>query len=181
MGTLEDVCRNKYEGPPLPPDETVLYQITCGLNYIHSIPLVHRDIKPVNILISSNPVIIKISDFGLSKPTSDRGTYTVSEIQGTINWIAPECFTSQNTEGKRGSVKSDIFSTGCVFFYFVTRGIHPFGEDLFIMTNIRLNNPVNLTSETILKKNIFSLKCNCFLIYFQCYSVTERSFCVQFG
>ena len=159
-GTLGDVCDNKYRGPELPSDETVLYQIACGLDFIHSKKLVHRDIKPENILISlTDPVMVKISDFGLSKPTNSRGTFTISGIRGTLNWIAPECFTSQNLTGKRGSVKSDIFSTGCVFFYFVTRGTHPFGENLFIMTNIRLDNPVNLSSNLILKKKTtFSLK-----------------------
>ena len=154
-GTLKDVCDKNYRGPvlpALPPDENVLYQIACGLNYIHSKKLVHRDIKPENILISlTDPVRMKIADFGLSKHTSDRGTFAVSGIRGTRDWIAPECFPPQNSEeeiGKRGSVKSDIFSTGCVFFYFVTRGIHLFGEgDLTIMANILKKDPVNLTSE----------------------------------
>ena len=183
-GTLGDVCDNKYRGPELPSDETVLYQIACGLDFIHSKKLVHRDIKPENILISlTDPVMVKISDFGLSKPTNSRGTFTISGIRGTLNWIAPECFTSQNLTGKRGSVKSDIFSTGCVFFYFVTRGTHPFGENLFIMTNIRLDNPVNLSSNLILKKkkNFFTeRKCNCFLIKYKSYRFPERSFCVPF-
>ena len=150
-GTLEEFVNGKYKGP-MPTDAQILYQIACGLNYIHSKKLVHRDIKPENILISlTDPVRMKIADFGLSKHTSDRGTFAVSGIRGTRDWIAPECFPPQNSEeeiGKRGSVKSDIFSTGCVFFYFVTRGIHLFGEgDLTIMANILKKDPVNLTSE----------------------------------
>ena len=155
-GTLRDVCDKNYRGPvlpALPPDENVLYQIACGLSYIHSKKLVHRDIKPENILISlTDPVMMKIADFDCSKDTSDRGTFAVSGFRGTLNWIAPECFTPQNSKekeeiGKRGSVKSDIFSAGCVFFYFATRGIHLFGEDVDVMVNIRKNKRVNLTSE----------------------------------
>ena len=43
-GTLEDVCNRsvEYEGPALPSNTTVLYEIACGLNYIHSMNLVHR-------------------------------------------------------------------------------------------------------------------------------------------
>ena len=184
-GTLKDVCDKKYEGPALPPDATVLYDIGCGLTYIHSMNFVHRDIKPANILISStNPVVIKISDFGLSKPTSDRGTHTNSSgFKGTYNWAAPECFPPENsmentnTEMIRGTNKSDIFSAGCVFFYYVTRGIHPFGdlednrrydiED--IVGNIKKINPVNLASEcrtnTLCFHSTFMLHC---ISAFQC-------------
>ena len=160
-GTLQDVCDNKYKGLPLPPDEIVLYQIAYGLNYIHSMKLVHRDIKPANILISStNPVVIKISDFGLSKPTSNRGTFAFSSgIKGSLGWIAPEVLAmadSSDEEGnaQRGSVKSDVFSTGCVFFYFVTKGIHPFN---FNLKNILDFNAVNLASEKNLGNQSFSV------------------------
>ena len=150
-GTLQDVCRNKYKGPPLPPDEIVLYQIACGVGYIHSKKLVHRDIKPENILISlTDPVTMKISDFGLSKSVNSRGTFSVSGIRGTFDWMAPEFLAMVDSEeeiAKRGSVKSDIFSTGLVFFYFVTRGIHPFGENILIMTNILQDKRVNWESE----------------------------------
>ena len=149
-GTLEQFINGKYKGQ-MPTDAQVLYQIACGLNYIHSKKLVHRDIKPENILISlTDPVRMKIADFGLSKDTNTRGTFTVSGIKGTLNWIAPECFPPQNSEEDvviRGSVKSDIFSTGCVFFYFVTRGSHLFGEGFDIMANIRKNKRVNWASE----------------------------------
>ena len=178
-GTLQDVCDNKYKGPPLPPDEIVLYQIAYGLNYIHSMKLVHRDIKPANILISStNPVVIKISDFGLSKPTSDRGTHTKSaEFRGTYYWAAPECLPPENsmentnTEMIRGTNKSDIFTAGFVFFYYVTRGIHPFGDlrGYDIVGNIRKINPVNLASEcrtnTLCFHSTFMLHC---ILAFQC-------------
>ena len=115
--------------------------------------LVHHDIKPDNIWISlTDPVMMKIADFNRSKHTSDQGTFTVSGIRGTRDWIAPECsgMSPQNSEEDvviRGSVKSDIFSTGCVFFYFVTRGIHLFGEGFDIMANIRKNKRVNWASE----------------------------------
>ena len=135
----------------MPPDEIVLYEIACGVAYIHSKKLVHRDIKPENILISlTDPVMMKVSDFGLSKSVNSRGSFSVSGIKGTHNWMAPELLEMVDLEEeitKRGSVQSDIFSTGCVFFYFTTRGIHLFGKGMRIATNIIKNKRVNWESE----------------------------------
>ena len=155
-GTLQDVCNKEYKGPPLPalpPDATVLHQIACGVNYIHSKELVHRDIKPANILISlTDPVVIKIADFDHTKPTTINGSCSHSTA-GTPRWYPAECFTNapQNLRkiknGKRrDSIKRDIFSTGLVFFYYLTRGHHLFGEHWKIDRNIEENNPVNLKS-----------------------------------
>ena len=156
-GTLEYVCNNKYNGPALPPDENVLYQITCGLSYIHSKKLVHRDIKPTNILVSlTDPVVIKIADFGHTKPTNENGSFTYSAGTGTMCWVPAECFGNApqnlrkygNSGKRRDSIMRDIFSTGLVFFYFLTRRQHLFGEEFReIDRNIEENKPVNLKSE----------------------------------
>ena len=153
-GTLEDVCDKEYNGPALPPDEIVLHQIACGVAHIHSKELVHRDIKPANILISlTDPVVIKIADFDHTKPTTINGSFTYSAGTGTMCWVPAECFTKaaqnqlKNENGKiRDSIKRDIFSTGLVFFYYLTRGHHLFGEHWKIDRNIEENNPVNLKS-----------------------------------
>ena len=148
-GTLEDFVKEKYKGP-IPPDVEVMRHIVCGLAYIHSKKLIHRDIKPENILISlSKPVVMKISDFGLCKPTTSRGSCSVSGMRGTICWMAPEILelvdiSENDLADIRATVQSDIFSTGCVFFYFITRGIHPFGEGVRIMANILSDSPVNI-------------------------------------
>ena len=158
-GTLEQFIKEEYKGP-MPSDEIVLYQIACGVAYIHSKKLVHRDIKPENILISlTDPVMMKISDFGLSKSVNSRGTFSVSGIRGTFDWMAPEFLAKANSSdeeeiAQRGSVKSDVFSTGCVFFYFVTKGIHPFN---FNLKNILDFNAVNLASEKNLGNQSFSV------------------------
>ncbi len=138
----------------MPSDVDVLYQIACGVQYIHSMNLVHRDIKPDNILIScTDPVVMKVSDFGLSKPTSSRGTFVFSGIKGSENWLAPEILkllrlNPTELDKQHGTVQSDIFAVGCVFFYFITRGIHPFGGDKYsIAENIRNGNAVNVTSK----------------------------------
>ena len=162
-GTLEDVCDKEYNGPALPPDEIVLHQIACGVAHIHSKELVHRDIKPANILISlTDPVVIKIADFDHTKPTTKNGSFTYSAGTGTMCWVPAECFTNArpslwkygNDGKRRDSIKRDIFSTGLVFFYYLTRGQHLFGnmeKRWQIEDNIEKNNPVNLYSEYILR------------------------------
>ena len=142
-----------YKGPDLPdlpPDVLVLYQIAVGLDFIHSRNLVHRDVKPDNILISATqPVEMKLSDFGFCK--SPQGTFSQSGLKGTLNWMAPEMLQIMNDaldELPHESTQSDTFAAGCVFFYFTTRGSHPFGNQISILTNICINNPVVLNNYT---------------------------------
>jgi serine/threonine protein kinase len=164
-GTLTDYCEDKYKGPELPPDDIVLYQIANGLHYIHSQNLVHRDVKPDNILISiTTPVQMKLSDFGFVKKTSHRGTFTHSTLKGTLNWMAPEILElmddsyddTPSEELPHGTIQSDTFAAGCVFFYFLTRGTHPFGSNsLKIPGNIIDNNPIELNKHKQSKTSIY--------------------------
>jgi serine/threonine protein kinase len=128
------------------------------LHYIHSRNLVHRDVKPDNILISiTTPVQIKLSDFGYVKKVSPQGTFSqTSGLKGTPNWIAPEILELINDESPyettedvpHGTIQSDTFAAGCVFFYFLTRGSHPFGKGVMIRSNIFTNKPENFIKHT---------------------------------
>lgn len=71
-GTLEDYVKGNYQGPRFQDEKEILRQVTQGLAHLHSKEIVHRDIKPTNILIfvpdgcRSRPQA-KLADFGLSK------------------------------------------------------------------------------------------------------------------
>jgi serine/threonine protein kinase len=151
----------------LPPDGLVLYQIANGLHYIHSRNLVHRGVKPDNILISmTTPIQLKLSDFGFVKKTIHRGTFESSGWKGNEKWMAPEILELMMeddtiTEYPHGTIQSDTFAAGCVFFYFLTRGKHPFGKSLEIMMNILNNNPIELNQH---KKSKYYI-CNCVTIF----------------
>ncbi|CAG8443857.1 10853_t:CDS:2 [Ambispora leptoticha] len=167
----------------------ILYQIISGLHHLHSMKIVHRDIKPQNILIASSKYkrIIKkdggnnnssniqqpcvarvlISDFGLCKKLEgDTSSFhnTTNNAGGTIGWRAPELlspllsstegeaptndpwvsvdrlndnsFTSSsgsdhgvnNGQPRRVTKAIDIFSAGCLFYYVLSNGEHPFGD-----------------------------------------------------
>lgn len=146
-GTLEDFVKKdkakSYEGPALPEDRLVLYEIASGFHYIHSKNIVHCNIKPENILISMDGQI-KISDFGLSKQINLQDKYReMSGVKGTKLWMAPELLEYESF--LTNTFKSDVFSAGCVFFNFLTRGNHPFGiGNNTILNNIANDKPVNI-------------------------------------
>ena len=142
----------------MPSPTQVLLQIAQGLHYVHTEFLVHRDIKPANILIyeGSGPYcVIKLADFDLSKPTNEEGSHSQSGFKGTKFWIAPEYLQQADTHNPnsseprpRGSIKGDIFSSGCTFFYYVMEGQHPFGIIGVGETtmNMMKGNAINLKS-----------------------------------
>lgn len=135
--TIEDYCQGTYQGK-MPPDVKALFQMAEGLDYIHSQNLVHRDISTGNVLIKSNDdkneVVLKISDFGFCKPASETGSFSMSQgLTGTKRFIAPELLMAigmreDDPNKPRGKISSDIFSLGCLFFTFLTRGHHPFSN-----------------------------------------------------
>ena len=149
IGTLAQVIDGSFKGPNLSSDISVLRDVINGLYYVHSAKLVHRNIKPENILVSKD-ARMKLSDLSFA----DRITY------GSCCWMAQEvlemlviarAFGADN--GKNIKLKvppsSDIFSAGCVFFVFLTRGVHPFGDECIEQIhNIRKNRPVNIESKT---------------------------------
>jgi serine/threonine protein kinase len=142
----------------MPPEEEVCLQLAKGLAHIHEKRLIHRDIKPHNVLIwvdsTGGKVVMKWADFGLSKKVNERGTCSNSGVKGTYNWYSPEILKMmpEESDGKttsrpRGTVKSDVFSAGLVFGYYLLGGDHPFGSEKNIEENIVNNKPVNMTSK----------------------------------
>ncbi|KAJ0177114.1 hypothetical protein K1T71_007123 [Dendrolimus kikuchii] len=115
----------------------VLRQATMGLSHLHSMDIVHRDVKPHNVLLSmpsgAGEVRAMISDFGLSKKLNiGRVSFSRrSGVTGTDGWIAPEMIN-----GERTTTSVDIFSLGCVFYYVLSKGQHPFGDVLRRQANI---------------------------------------------
>uniref|UniRef100_A0A670KH24 non-specific serine/threonine protein kinase n=1 Tax=Podarcis muralis TaxID=64176 RepID=A0A670KH24_PODMU len=101
---------------------------------------VHRDLKPCNILISApnshGKIRAIISDFGLCKKLQrGRRSFSLrSGIPGTEGWIAPEVLREDPKENPTSAV--DIFSAGCIFYYVVSSGQHPFGDGFHRQANI---------------------------------------------
>uniref|UniRef100_A0A1A7WDJ8 Serine/threonine-protein kinase/endoribonuclease IRE1 n=1 Tax=Iconisemion striatum TaxID=60296 RepID=A0A1A7WDJ8_9TELE len=121
---------------------SLLQQTMSGLTHLHSLKIVHRDLKPHNILVSMpnahGRVRAMISDFGLCKKLAV-GRHSFSRrsgVPGTEGWIAPEVLSEDFKDNPTCAV--DIFSAGCVFYYVVSEGKHPFGKSLQRQANILL-------------------------------------------
>lgn len=122
----------------------VLQQMMSGLAHLHSLHIVHRDLKPGNILMagpdSQGQGRVVISDFGLCKKLpAGRCSFSLhSGIPGTEGWMAPELL-QQPPDSPTSAV--DIFSAGCVFYYVLSGGSHPFGKSLYRQANILSGHP----------------------------------------
>ena len=107
----------------------VTKQIIDGVAYLHQQKLMHRDLKPGNILYTFHPELnFKIADFGLTKNLSTMTSTRLSSVTmapGTRCWMAPELI---NDKPEQHSQQSDIFSLGLVLHFLITLGKHPFAE-----------------------------------------------------
>lgn len=156
-GTLEDLIIGQYKDQEHELDRRdVLYQVTRGLAHLHKLKIVHRDIKPTNILFKSNegsPPQMKLADFGLSRILkAGKIDYTNTDADnpsGTRGWMAPEL-----DESGRYDTKVDIFPLGCVFAYTLTGGKHPFGDEV-LSRSLRIRNKEGmlLTPDHFTNKN----------------------------
>src|SRR5689334_20818277 len=124
---------------PLPEDEAVrlTLQIARALGFAHEHGLVHRDVKPQNVLLNGDGRA-KVTDFGIARSLDVQGGLTqTGTVLGTSDYIAPE-----QARGARGSVQSDVYSLGAMLYELLT-GEVPFSGDNFVAVAMRhINEPV---------------------------------------
>ena len=108
-------------------------QAALGLQHAHEKGLVHRDIKPNNLILAKEGKrhIVKILDFGLAKATSEKqaeGSLTrTGQMLGTPDYVAPE----QMLDAQKADIRADIYSLGCTLYYLLA-GRPPFeGNSLY--------------------------------------------------
>jgi DNA-binding beta-propeller fold protein YncE/predicted Ser/Thr protein kinase len=107
---------------PLPPERAVhlLGQVAEALDAAHAAGIVHRDVKPHNILIEGERAYL--SDFGLAKAYAETGPGSSASIVGTVEYMAPEQW-----RGERVGPAADVYALGCVLFEALT-GIVPYAR-----------------------------------------------------
>ncbi|MGO4648637.1 Stk1 family PASTA domain-containing Ser/Thr kinase [Nocardia sp. 2YAB30] len=121
--TLRDIVRGK--GPLLPRRAMeVVADVCAALDFSHKAGIVHRDMKPANIMINRAGAV-KVMDFGIARAIADSAnpmTQTAAVI-GTAQYLSPE-----QARGETVDARSDVYSVGCVLFEILT-GEPPFTGD----------------------------------------------------
>ncbi len=126
---MRDLLRAKR---PLPPTEALYLVGQCGraLDYAHRHSLVHRDVKPANLLVEAgvddeDPDHVFLADFGITKHALSRtGLTPTGQFMGTLDYVAPE-----QIQGKEVGPSADIYSLGCVLYEGLT-GQVPFVKEI---------------------------------------------------
>ena len=138
--TLKEYIRKKGY---LTPKETVEIstQIASAISHAHKNHIIHRDIKPQNILVSDTG-IIKVTDFGIAKATSSNTVTSTATAMGSVHYISPE-----QAKGRFCDEKSDIYSLGITMYEMVT-GHVPFDhENGVTIALMHLQNEITPPSE----------------------------------
>ncbi|XP_068645772.1 serine/threonine-protein kinase/endoribonuclease IRE1a-like isoform X2 [Aristolochia californica] len=136
-GVGKDIELWKTNGRPSPLLMKLMRDVVSGLAHLHDLGIIHRDLKPHNVLISTEGTLCaKLSDMGTSKrlsaDMSSLGNHATG--YGSPGWQAPE-----QLQNERQTRAADLFSLGCVLFFCITGGRHPFGDYLERDINIVKN------------------------------------------
>ena len=100
----------------------IMLQLTDGMAHAHDAYIIHRDIKPQNIMILANGMI-KITDFGVATALNSTQLTQTNSVMGTVHYLPPE-----QAQGKGSTIKSDIYSMGIMMYELLT-GLVPYKGD----------------------------------------------------
>lgn len=122
----------------------IMTQLTDGLSHAHEAYIIHRDIKPQNIMIEDNG-LIKITDFGIAMALNNTQLTQTNSVMGSVHYLPPE-----QAQGKGSTIKSDIYSLGILMYELLTGSV-PYKGDTAVeialkhmkdkLPSIRKQNP----------------------------------------
>lgn len=119
--TLKNLIK-KRGALTLPEVIDIMMQLTSAIACAHDSNIIHRDIKPQNVLIKEDG-LVKITDFGIAMALNSNELTQTNSVMGSVHYLPPE-----QANGKGATIKSDIYSLGIVMFELLT-GQLPFKGD----------------------------------------------------
>src|SRR3984957_16730420 len=129
----EDLATILHKRAKLPPHEAVniIEQVCRALEAAHSVGVIHRDLKPQNIMLEKGTGRILVMDFGLAKTLEGNRMTQTGAMVGTMEYMSPEQALAGNLDQR-----SDIFSLGLIFYELLT-GATPFRADSALASLIK--------------------------------------------
>ncbi|HOO67912.1 MAG TPA: Stk1 family PASTA domain-containing Ser/Thr kinase, partial [Bacilli bacterium] len=120
----------------LPEVVDIMKQLTDGISHAHDLFIIHRDIKPQNMLILDNG-LVKITDFGIAIALNSTQLTQTNSVMGSVHYLPPE-----QAAGKGATVKSDVYSLGIMMYEMIT-GKLPFrGENAVEIALKQIKEPI---------------------------------------
>lgn len=113
----------------------IMMQITDGMSVAHDSYIIHRDIKPQNIMILENG-LVKITDFGIAMAMNATQLTQTNSVMGSVHYIPPE-----QASGKGSSLQSDIYSMGILMYELLTGKLPYKGENAVEIALKHLKEP----------------------------------------
>lgn len=114
----------------------IMSQLTDGMAHAHDSFIIHRDIKPQNIMILENG-LIKITDFGIAMALNSTQLTQTNSVMGSVHYLPPE-----QANGKGSTIKSDIYSMGILMYELLTGGVPYKGDNAVEIALKHLKEPL---------------------------------------
>jgi serine/threonine-protein kinase len=108
----------------------IMRQIISAVGHAHTHNIIHRDIKPQNILVKDDGSI-KIADFGIAMAMDATQLTQVDSVMGSVHYMAPEC-----ARGEMASVQSDVYALGIVFYELLS-GQVPYAAEVSVQVALK--------------------------------------------
>ena len=120
----------------IPETVDIMMQIASGLSVAHDQYLIHRDIKPQNIMILENG-LVKITDFGIAMAMNSTQLTQTNSVMGSVHYLPPE-----QASGKGASLQSDIYSMGILMYELLTGKLPYHGDNAVEIALKHLKEPL---------------------------------------